>query len=83
MTLSLTLAALWVLASAITAMLPYKMQFYPGIPLLIAAIPLTVFVASQHGVLPVLLVVFAILSMYRRPLYFLSLALIARLRGRA
>lgn len=75
MTLSLTLASLWVLAATITAMLPYRMQFPPGIALLVLAVPMVVFVGMQHGWLPVLFVLFAIGSMFRNPLrYFISRA---------
>lgn len=72
MSLSLTLASLWVIAAAVTALLPMRLQYAPGLALLALSVPLAVFVAMQHGALPVLLVVFAVVSMFRRPLFFLA-----------
>ena len=37
MSLPLILGALWVVAGAVTALMPMRLQRYPGIPLLIAA----------------------------------------------
>lgn len=68
MTGSLTLAALWVLAATGVAFLPMRQQYIPGIALLVAAIPLLVFLTIQHNVWIVLAVLAAILSMFRRPL---------------
>ncbi len=70
MSLALTLTCLWVLASAIVAMLPYRMQFPPGIVLLVLSLPLTVFVGYTHGWIWVAIVVAAILSMFRNPLRY-------------
>lgn len=81
MSMSLTLACLWVLAAAITAMLPMRFQYAPGLTLLILSVPLTAYVAWQHGVILVLLVVFAVVSMFRRPLLFLGRRAVSRLRG--
>ncbi|WP_224815314.1 DUF2484 family protein [Hasllibacter sp. MH4015] len=76
MSLALTLACLWVLASAITAMLPYRMQFPPGIALLVASVPLTIFVGYSHGWFWIAVIVFAIGSMFRNPLrYFWNRAM--------
>lgn len=82
MSLSLTLACLWVLAAAVVAMLPMKYQYAPGLSLLIAALPLMIFVGTQHGVLPVLLVLFAVVSMFRRPLGYLARRALGRDGGR-
>ena len=81
MSVSLTLACLWVLAAAIVAMLPMRHQYLPGITLLILSIPLAVYVALQHGPLLVLLVVFAVLSMFRRPLIYFARRALDRLKG--
>ncbi|MEM6388750.1 MAG: DUF2484 family protein [Pseudomonadota bacterium] len=81
MSLSLILACLWVLAAAVVAFLPMRLQYAPGLALLILAVPLLVFVGRQHGWLIVLAVLFAVVSMYRRPLYFLARHLIARIKG--
>ena len=81
MSVSLTLACLWVLAAAIVAMLPMRHQYLPGTTLLILSIPLAVYVASQHGPLLVLLVVFAVLSMFRRPLIYFARRALDHLKG--
>ncbi|MBF9034506.1 DUF2484 family protein [Rhodobacterales bacterium HKCCE2091] len=80
MSLSLTLACLWVVAAAITAMLPMRLQYAPGLTLLFASVPLAVFVGVQHGWLAVA-VVFAVLSMFRRPLIYLARRLAGRKEG--
>ncbi len=68
MSLSLILGCIWVLAAALTAMLPMKRQYPPGIVLLIAAPLLMGFIAWQHGVVWLLIAILAFLSMFRRPL---------------
>jgi hypothetical protein len=67
-----------VLASAITAMLPYKMQFPPGIALLILSVPLLIYIGLSHGFIWVGLFLLAVASMFRNPLIYF----IKRLRGR-
>ena len=79
MSLALILGCLWVLASAITAMLPYRMQFPPGIALLVLSVPLLVFIGISHGWLWVGLGLFALGSMFRNPLIYFA----KRLTGRA
>lgn len=72
----LVIGCLWVVAAAITAMLPMRMQKFPGLPLLIAAPPLLVWIGYVHGYLWVAIGLFAFVSMFRRPLnYFARLAL--------
>ena len=80
MTVSLTLACVWVLAAAITAMLPMRYQYVPGVFLFFLTVPLLIFLARQHGALPVLLFLFAIGSMFRRPLIALVRHFGARMR---
>jgi hypothetical protein len=70
MSLALTLACVWVLASAIVAMLPYRMQFPPGIALLVLSVPLLVFVGISHGWIWVAVVLAAVISMFRNPLRY-------------
>ncbi|MEM6609885.1 MAG: DUF2484 family protein [Pseudomonadota bacterium] len=72
MSLSMTLACLWVVAAAVVAMLPMRLQYGPGVALLILSLPLMAFVGIQHGWLWVAVVLFAVVSMFRRPLWFLS-----------
>lgn len=72
MPLSLTLTCLWVLAATVTAMLPMRLQYAPGLSLLVLSLPLAVFVGVQVGWLWVVVVLFAVGSMFRRPLIYLA-----------
>ncbi len=76
MSLSLTLACLWVLAAAVVAMLPMRLQYAPGLALLVSSLPLMAYVGLQHGWLWVAAVLFAVISMFRRPLWFLGRKLV-------
>lgn len=76
MSLPLVIGALWVIASAIVAMLPMRLQMVPGIALLVAAPMLLVWIGWVHGWLWLALGLFAFVSMFRNPLrYFLRRAL--------
>lgn len=79
MGLPLILACLWVVAGAAVAMLPMRLQYLPGGLLLLAAPFLIVWIGIEYGWLWVLVAVFALLSMFRRPLG----ALVTHLRQRA
>ena len=68
MSLPLVLGAFWVIASAVTAMLPMRRQMVPGIGLLIAAPVLLIWIGVVHGWLWVAFGTFAFVSMFRRPL---------------
>lgn len=81
MPLSLILACFWVLAAAIVALLPMRLQYAPGLTLLVLAVPLAVFVGIEVGRVWILAVVFAVLSMYRRPLFALARHLHRRFAG--
>ncbi len=70
--LSMVLGALWVVAAAIVAGLPYRHQFPPGIVLLILAPFLIGFISWQHGVIWLGIALFAFVSMFRRPLFYLT-----------
>lgn len=72
MSLSLTLAAIWAILSAIVAMLPMGKQFGPGIFLLLAAPAMIGFIGYEHGIWIAALGLFAFLSMFRRPLVYLG-----------
>jgi hypothetical protein len=72
MSLSLTLGCLWVLASAITAMLPMRLQYAPGVVLLLAAPVLLILIGAEHGLLWAGFGLFAFLSMFRNPLIYLA-----------
>lgn len=68
---SLISGCLWVLAATATALLPMRLQRYPGLPLLIAAPVLLVWIGRAHGWMWVAFGLFAFLSMFRRPLIYL------------
>jgi hypothetical protein len=73
---SLIAGCLWVVASAVTAMLPMRRQMVPGVLLLAMALPLIVWIGAAHGWGWAAVGLFAVLSMYRNPLrYFLNRAL--------
>jgi len=63
-------ACLWVFAATATAMLPMRLQYVPGLMLLILAPVLLYLIAVTYGVVLTLFAVFAVLSMYRRPLLY-------------
>ncbi|MDO8277586.1 MAG: DUF2484 family protein [Burkholderiaceae bacterium] len=72
MSLPLILGALWVVASAIVAMLPMRRQMVPGVALLLAAPVLLVWIGYAHGWLWLALGLFAFLSMFRNPLLYFA-----------
>lgn len=78
MTPSLIVAALWAVAATVTAFLPMRRQYVPGVTLLVLAPVLIVWLAVDLGWLVALGATLAFLSMFRNPLRYL----IARLRGR-
>lgn len=65
-------AILWVLAATITAFLPYRRQFPPGIALLILAPVLIVWIGYENGWLWIVPAVIAFLSMFRNPLIYMT-----------
>jgi hypothetical protein len=73
---ALVAGCLWVVASAITAMLPMRRQMVPGVALLLAAPLLLLWIGVSHGWVWVAFGLFAFVSMFRNPLrYFLNRAL--------
>ncbi len=66
----LIFGALWVIAGTITAFLPMRMQMYPGIPLLIAAPVLLIWIGVVHGWVWVIAGLLAFGSMFRNPLIY-------------
>jgi hypothetical protein len=72
MSLPLVLGALWVLASAVVAMLPMKRQMVPGVALLVAAPVLLVWIGYAHGWIWLAVGVFAFVSMFRNPLRYFA-----------
>ena len=72
MSTPLIVGALWVLASAVVAMLPMRGQMVPGVALLIAAPVLLVWIGAVHGWLWLALGLFAFASMFRNPLIYFA-----------
>ena len=70
--LPLLFGALWIIAAAVTAMLPMQRQMLPGWTLLIAAPVLLIWIGAAHGWLWVAFGAFAFLSMFRRPLIYFA-----------
>lgn len=60
------------LAATVTALLPMRMQFAPGITLLVAAPILLIWIGYEHGFWVALLGLLAFMSMFRRPLAYLA-----------
>ena len=60
------------LAASITALLPMRRQFPPGITLLVLAPVLLVWIGYEHGFWVVLAATLAFLSMFRNPLIYLA-----------
>ena len=73
----LWICVLWVFASATVAMLPMRLQYIPGVILLLAAPVLIFFIGQQVGWIAALAGLAAFVSMFRNPLRYLW----ARLRG--
>ena len=69
---SLVAACLIVLAATVTAVLPMRRQFLPGIVLLILAPVILIWLGAEHGWLWLLVGLAAFVSMFRRPLLALA-----------
>lgn len=65
------LAILWVFAATVTAMLPMRRQYVPGVILLLAAPVLIVWMGALHGWWLAALGLAAFASMMRNPLRYL------------
>lgn len=71
------LSILWVFAAVTVAMLPLRLQYVPGIGLLIAAPVLIGAIGVLHSWLLALAAFAAFVSMFRNPLRYIA----ARMRG--
>ena len=78
MSLSLLLTCGWVVAVTTLAFLPIRLQIIPGLIMLLIAPILIWMLAQDFGWLAVALFMFALVSMFRRPLIYF----IKRLLGR-
>jgi Protein of unknown function (DUF2484) len=72
MSWALIWACIWVLAAAVTALLPMKRQMLPGVTLLVLAPVLIVWIGWQHGWAWAAFGVFAFVSMFRNPLIYFA-----------
>lgn len=72
MSLPLVFAAIWVVTAAFVAMLPMRLQYPPGLALLIAAPCLLGWIAVTHGGWVAILGMVAFISMFRHPLRYLA-----------
>lgn len=68
----LILGALWVIAAAITAALPLRVQMMPGLTLLCLAPMLLIWIASTESLAWTAAGTFALMSMFRRPLNYVT-----------
>lgn len=72
MSLPLLFGCLWVIVAAVVALLPMRLQYPPGIVLLIAAPGLIVWIGMQHGWPWAAFGLFAFISMFRKPLAYFA-----------
>ena len=70
MSWSLIFGAIWVLAATVTALLPMRLQYPPGLTLLFAAPVILAFIGFEHGIWIALLGVAGFVSMFRNPLIY-------------
>ena len=70
MSLPILLAILWVFAATCVAMLPMRLQFPPGVLLLIAAPVLIVWLGHDYGWIASAGALAAFVSMFRNPLRY-------------
>lgn len=70
MTLSAILSALWVIAATITAFLPMRRQYPPGVTLLVLAPVIIVWLSVDYGWIVGMLALGAFVSMFRNPLIY-------------
>lgn len=78
MKLSLLFACIWALAATVTAFLPMRRQFPPGIVLLILAPVLIIWIGRDYGLWVALAAFLGFVSMFRRPLFHFARYLIGR-----
>lgn len=71
MSLSLITASLWVIAATITALLPMRHQYKPGITLLVLAPIILLWIGYDKGWVLAVIGLVGFLSMFRNPLIYL------------
>ena len=70
MSLAVILACIWVFAATATAFLPMRLQYAPGLTLLVAAPFLIAYLGIQHGWIAGVAALAAFVSMFRNPLRY-------------
>lgn len=70
MSLSVLCAVIWVFAATLVAFLPMRLQYAPGIVLLLAAPVVIAALGYQHGLIAGLGALAAFVSMFRNPLRY-------------
>lgn len=71
MSLPLLFACLWVVAGTFVAFLPMRLQYPPGLALLLAAPVLLFWIGLTHGMWIAIAGLLGFVSMFRRPLAYL------------
>ena len=71
MTWSLGIACVWVLISTIVALLPMRLQYIPGVTLLLLAPLLLIWLGYDYGWWIAVIGTFAFVSMFRYPLRYI------------
>ena len=79
----LILGCLWVVAAAIVAMLPMRLQYAPGFALLLLAPALIIWIGIDYGWPWAALGLFAFVSMFRKPLFFIGKRLMGKTPARS
>jgi len=77
MTPSLIIGCVWVLLAVVTALLPMRRQYVPGVALLLLAPVLIIWIGVDFGAIIGVVALAAFVSMFRNPLKYIY----ARLRG--
>lgn len=70
MSLSVIVACLWVFAATVTALLPMRRQYVPGLSLLVAAPLILIWLGAEHGWWLAALGLAGFVSMFRNPLIY-------------
>lgn len=68
---SIVAFCVWALATMGLALLPIKYQILPGLGFLLILPVLLVWLARDYGALPVVVCIFAAVSLFRKPLWAL------------
>lgn len=68
MSLPLIFACLWVIAGTFVSFLPMRLQYPPGVMLLVAAPCLLIWIGFEHGFWLAFACTLGFASMFRRPL---------------